>query len=146
VPSAAITADQLAPHVEFFSVGTNDLIAYTIAVDRTNERVAALYQPAHPAILRLLQTVIEAGARHKREVSVCGEMSSDLTYTLLLLGMGLRTFSVVPPAIPEIKKIIRSVTMAEAKAIAVKAIGMNDAKKTTEYLRSETRRILPDTV
>ncbi|MBI2932685.1 MAG: phosphoenolpyruvate--protein phosphotransferase [Planctomycetes bacterium] len=146
VPSAAITADQIAPHVDFFSVGTNDLIAYTIAVDRTNERVAALYQPAHPAILRLLQTVIEAGMRHGRDVSVCGEMSSDLTYTLLLLGMGLRTFSVVPPQIPEIKKVIRSVTLAEAKEVAAKAVALGDAIKTTEYLRGETRKILPDAV
>lgn len=144
VPSAALTSDLLAPHVDFFSVGTNDLIAYSIAVDRTNERVAALYQPAHPAILRLLQNVIDAAHRHGKEVSICGEMSSDLHYTLLLLGMGLREFSVVPPVIPEIKKIIRSVTLADARAIAARAIQMGDARKTSEYLRSETRKILPD--
>jgi len=146
VPSAALTADQLAPHVDFFSVGTNDLIAYTIAVDRTNERVAALYEPAHPAILRLLQMVIDAGARHGRDVSVCGEMSSDLNYTLLLLGMGLRTFSVVPPRIHEIKRLIRAVTMDEAKEIARKAVALADARKTTDFLRTETRKILPDSV
>lgn len=146
VPSAALTADLLAPQVEFFSVGTNDLIAYSIAVDRTNERVAALYQPAHPAILRLLQLVIEAGHRHGKPVSVCGEMSSDLQYTILLLGMGLREFSVVPPAIPEIKKIIQSVTLDEARDIAKKAMTFGDARRTTEYLRAETRKILPDSL
>ncbi|MBI4563376.1 MAG: phosphoenolpyruvate--protein phosphotransferase [Planctomycetes bacterium] len=144
VPSAALMADVLADHVDFFSVGTNDLIAYTLAVDRTNERVAPLYQPAHPAILRLLAAVIEAGTSKGKGVSVCGEMSGDVNFTLLLLGMGLRTFSVVPPAIPEIKKIIRSVTLAEAKSLAEQAFKLGDARKTAEFLRQETQKILPD--
>jgi phosphotransferase system enzyme I (PtsI) len=101
-PSAAVTADLLAPHVDFMSVGTNDLIAYSMAVDRANKRVAPLFQPGHPAILRLLKSVIDAGARHKKSVSICGEMSSDIAFTLFLLGVGLRNFSVVPPVIPEL--------------------------------------------
>ena len=144
VPSAAIMVDQLAPHVDFMSVGTNDLIQYAVAVDRRNERVAPLYQPAHPAILQLLRMTIEAGVRHNKPVSICGEMSSEIIYTLLLLGMGLRTFSVVPPVIPEIKKIIRSVTMDHAREVAKKAFTFDDPRTTVQYLREETRKILPD--
>ena len=144
VPSAALTADRLAPHVDFFSVGTNDLIAYTLAVDRSNEQVAKYYQPTHPAVLRLLKGIIEAGAKHGRPVSVCGEMSSDLAYTLLLLGLGLRTFSCVPKAIPEVKKVIRSVTIKEAAEVAKKAMEIGDPKRTLEFLRTETRKIVPD--
>jgi phosphotransferase system enzyme I (PtsI) len=144
VPSAAMTADILAEHVDFFSVGTNDLIAYTLAIDRTNERVASLYQPSHPAILRLLAGVIDVGAKRGKPVSVCGEMSSDVNYTLLLLGLGLRTFSVVPPALPEIKKIVRSVSLKDARRVADHAVKLGDARRTAEFLRAETRKILPD--
>ncbi len=146
VPSAALVADRLAPHVDFFSVGTNDLISYTMAVDRKNERVASLYQPAHPAILHLLRIVFEAGARHNKPVSVCGEMGGDLIYTLPLLGMGLRSFSVVPHMIPEIKKIIRSVSIEEAKEVAEKAFQSDDPTATVEFLKSEVRKRLPDII
>lgn len=144
VPSAAVMSDMLAPHVDFMSVGTNDLIAYSVAVDRKNERVASLYEPAHPAILRLLRQVIEAGARHKKSVSVCGEMSSDPVYTLLLLGMGLRNFSVVPTLIPDLKQVIRQVSIDEARAIADKAFTFDDARSTVEFLKEETRKRRPD--
>jgi phosphotransferase system enzyme I (PtsI) len=144
VPSAALTADRLAPHVDFFSIGTNDLIAYTLAVDRSNEHVAKYYQPTHPAVLRLLKGIIETGAKHGKPVAVCGEMSSELAYTLLLLGMGLRIFSCVPKAIPEVKKVIRSVTVKEAAEVAKKAMEIGDPKRTLEFLRTETRKILPD--
>lgn len=144
VPSAALIVDRLAPHVDFFSVGTNDLICYTVAVDRKNERVASLYQPAHPAILALLRKVIEAGARHGKPVSVCGEMAGDVNYTLPLLGMGLRTFSVVPHLIPELKKLIRSVKMDEARGVADKAFEFDDPHATLDYLKSEVRKRLPD--
>lgn len=144
VPSAAVTADLLAPHVDFFSVGTNDLIAYSIAVDRGNERVASLYQPGHPAILRLLKTIIETGSKHGKGVSVCGEMSSDINFTLLLLGLGLRNLSVVPPMIPELKKLIRSVSMADAQAVAARALTFDDSAAVMDYLRGETRKALPE--
>lgn len=144
VPSAALTADILADHVDFFSIGTNDLIAYSMAVDRVNERVANLYQPAHPAILRMLKLVIDAGKRKKKHVSLCGEMSSDIMYTILLLGMGLRSFSVVPPVIPEIKKVIRSVSIAEAEAVAQKALALESSRKTMEFLREQTRTYVPE--
>ena len=146
VPSAAIVADRLAPHVDFFSVGTNDLICYTVAVDRKNERVASLYQPAHPAVLSLLRQVIEAGTRQGKPVSVCGEMAGDVLYTLPLLGMGLRSFSIVPHMIPEIKKIIRSVSLDEAREVAARAFTFDDPAATDEYLRSEVRKRLPDAV
>jgi phosphotransferase system enzyme I (PtsI) len=145
VPSAAVVADQLAPHVDFFSVGTNDLIAYSIAVDRANERVAPLYQPGHPAVLRLLKGVIEAGTKAGKSVSVCGEMSSDLNFTLLLLGFGLRTFSVVPPIIPDLKKLIRSVSIAEAREIAEKALAFDDSAAVVGFLAGETRKRLQET-
>jgi phosphotransferase system enzyme I (PtsI) len=144
IPSAAVVADMLAPHVDFLSVGTNDLISYSVAVDRSNERVAPLYQPAHPAVLRLLKLVIDAGARHGKQVSVCGEMSSDLTYSMLLLGMGLRNFSVAHPVIPDLKKLIRSVSMEDARAVAEKAFTFDDARATADFLRAELHRVLPD--
>jgi phosphotransferase system enzyme I (PtsI) len=145
IPSAAVVSDMLAPHVDFFSVGTNDLIAYSVAVDRANERVASLYQPAHPAVLRLLKTVFDAGAKAGKSVSVCGEMSSDINFTLLLLGLGLRNFSVVPFIIPDLKKLIRSVSVKEAQAVAAKALTFDDSAACLEYLKSETQRFLPDT-
>jgi phosphotransferase system enzyme I (PtsI) len=144
VPSAALVSDLLAPHVDFFSVGTNDLIAYSEAVDRGNERVSHLYQSAHPAILRLLKQVIDAGSRHRKPVSVCGEMSSDLNFTLFLVGIGLRNFSVAHPVIPDLKKLIRSVSLEEARAVADKAFTFNDSRETLEFLRQETRKYLPD--
>jgi phosphotransferase system enzyme I (PtsI) len=144
VPSAALIVDLLAPEVDFFSVGTNDLIQYSIAVDRVNERVASLYQPTHPAILRLLRDILNAAARANKPIAICGEMSSDILFTILLLGLGLKEFSVVPPAIPEIKKLIRSVTSEEAKAVAAQALQMSSAKAIAEFLHERTRQIMPE--
>lgn len=144
VPSAAIMADQLAREVDFFSIGTNDLIQYTLAADRTNEAVATLYSPADPAVLRLIQMVIGAAAKQKIEVNVCGEMSGEPIYTILLLGMGLRQFSVTPHNIPEIKKIIRSVSLEEAAQVAKEALRLETARDVNNYLREQTRRILPE--
>lgn len=146
VPSAALLADQMAREVDFFSIGTNDLVQYTLAADRNNEAVASLYSPGDPAVLRLIELVIAAARKHNIDVCVCGEMSGDPIYTLLLLGMGLRQFSVTPHNIPEIKKVIRSVTLEEAKEVAQEALRLETARDVNNYLREQTRRILPEVV
>jgi phosphotransferase system enzyme I (PtsI) len=146
VPSAAILADQLAREVNFFSIGTNDLIQYTLAADRTNEHVASLYSAGDPAVLRLLENVIQAAGRNNIEVSVCGEMSGDPIYTMFLLGLGLRQLSVTPQNIPEIKKIIRSITLEEANLVAREVMRLETARDVNNYLREQTRRILPEVV
>ena len=142
-PSAALQCDAYASEVDFFSIGTNDLIQYTLAVDRGNEKVASLFMPAHPAVLRLIKEVIRAGQRYGITVSLCGEMAGDPQFTMLLLGLGLRTFSCAPPAIPEIKKIIRSVTMEQALQVARRVMSFDSDKEITNFLRVETRRVLP---
>jgi len=142
-PAAAVAADQFAREVKFFSVGTNDLIQYALAVDRGNERVASLYQPAHPAILRLLRQVIEVGREREIEVAVCGEICGEANYTLLLLGMGLRELSLAPSMIPQIKKVIRSLTMERALEVASTALTMTEASQTERYLHASLRQVLP---
>jgi phosphotransferase system enzyme I (PtsI) len=146
VPSAAIMAAELAREVNFFSIGTNDLIQYTLAADRTNETVAGLYSAGDPAVLRLIEQVVEAANRFDIDVSVCGEMSGEPIYTMLLLGMGLRQMSVTPQNIPEVKKIIRSITVEEAKQVAAQAQRLDTARDVNHYLREQTRRILPEVV
>lgn len=111
IPATAILSDNLAKNVDFFSIGTNDLTQYTLAVDRNNERVAHLYKPYHPAVLRLIKYVIHSAYKHKIEVSMCGEMPTDVSYALLLLGMGLQNFSVNSASIPKIIRALRQVRM-----------------------------------
>jgi phosphotransferase system enzyme I (PtsI) len=146
VPSAAIMAEQLAREVNFFSIGTNDLIQYTLAADRTNETVASLYSPGDPAVLRLIDAVMKAASKNQLDVNVCGEMSGEPIYTMLLLGMGLRQLSVTPHNIPEIKKIVRSVSLDEARQVAQEALQLETARDVNNYLREQTRRILPEVV
>jgi phosphotransferase system enzyme I (PtsI) len=143
VPSAALTVDILAREVDFISIGTNDLIQYTLAVDRVNERVAELYRPVHPAILRLLREIILNGKRLGIEVAMCGEMSAEVVYTILLLGMGLENLSITPVNIPEVKKVIRSVTMHEAKETAEVVMHLSDAKSAESFLRARAHKIVP---
>jgi len=143
-PSAVLQADAFAKEVDFFSLGTNDLVQYTLAVDRGNERVAPLFTAAHPAVLRLIREVIRCGQRHDVPISLCGEIAGDPSFTLLLLGLGLRVFSAAPPAIPEVKKIIRSVSIEQAVRVARRAMSFDSDKEVTNYLRSETRQLLPD--
>ncbi|HEY7090509.1 MAG TPA: phosphoenolpyruvate--protein phosphotransferase [Tepidisphaeraceae bacterium] len=144
VPSAALMASNFAKEVNFFSIGTNDLIQYTLAVDRTNEKVAGLFCPAHPAVLALVRDVIRAGSRNGIGVSVCGEMAGEPLYTLLLLGLGLTTFSMNGPDIPEVKKIIRSTTMEHARTVARKVMSFDSERQVMHYLREETRKIIPE--
>ena len=144
VPSAAIMADRLASEVDFFSLGTNDLIQYTLAADRTNANVASLYNAADPAVLRLIAQVIRAAEAAKIPVTVCGEMSGDPIYTMLLIGLGVRQLSATPHNIPEIKKLIRSIEVSEAKQVADQVMRMDTAGSITNFLREKARRLLPE--
>src|SRR5207249_8445826 len=125
---------------------TNDLTQYTLAADRTNETVALLYNPGDPSVLRLIDQVVRAAQKYTIEVNVCGEMSGEPVYTMLLLGLGLRQLSVTPHNIPEIKKIIRSVSIPEAAQVAQEVLLMETARDVNNYLREQTRRILPEVV
>ncbi|HEY2785725.1 MAG TPA: phosphoenolpyruvate--protein phosphotransferase [Fimbriiglobus sp.] len=146
VPSAAILADLMAREVDFFSIGTNDLVQYTLAADRNNENVASLYNPADPAVLRLIKTVVDAAARRSVSVNVCGEMSGDPTFTALLVGLGLRQLSATPRKIPELKRVIRLISVADAERVAREALTLETARDVTTLLKDNLRRILPDAV
>jgi phosphotransferase system enzyme I (PtsI) len=146
VPSAAMIADLLAREVDFFSIGTNDLVQYTLAADRTNENVANLYSPSDPAVLRLIRMVIQAATDSGIEVNVCGEMSGEPLYTQLLLGLGIRQLSATPHNVPEIKRIIRLVNLPEAENIAQEALTLETARDVTSFLNNRLRRILPEAV
>ena len=144
VPSAALIVDTLATVCDFFSIGTNDLIQYTLAVDRGNERVAERYTPAHPAIVRLIKLCIDAGRKYNVPVAMCGEMSADADFTILLLGLGLRTFSVSAPSVPEVKQIIRAVSIQQSEEIARKAEEFADPAQTVRFLRKVTHELVPE--
>ncbi|MBI1338569.1 MAG: phosphoenolpyruvate--protein phosphotransferase [Phycisphaera sp.] len=144
VPSAALQAKTLAREVDFFSIGTNDLIQYTVAVDRGNERIANLYSGAHPAVVQLIKDVARAGVRGGIEVSLCGEMAGEPQFVPLLIGLGLKKLSMTPPALPEVKKVIRSVTMDQCQKIARKVSGMESDREVLNYLRDEMRKVLPE--
>jgi phosphotransferase system enzyme I (PtsI) len=143
-PSAALTAFSLARDVDFFSIGTNDLTQYTLAVDRGNELVSTLYSPADPAVLRLLRTVIQDAHKAQIQLSVCGEVASEPEYVMLLLGLGVRTLSLTPPMIPEIKQMIRSVTTRDCNEVARKVLSMDSERHISSYLRNAARKILPE--
>ncbi len=144
VPSAAIQANVLAREVSFFSIGTNDLIQYTVAVDRGNERIASLYSSAHPAVIALIRDVVRAANRYKIEVSLCGEMGGEPEYAMVLIGLGLRHLSITPPAIPEIKKVIRSVSIERCRRVARKVTSLDTDREVLNYLRDELRKVLPE--
>ena len=144
VPAAAIMADQIAKEVSFFSIGTNDLIQYTLAVDRTNERVAGLFSPANPAVLKLISQTIQTAKQNNISCSVCGEMAGEPLYTLLLLGLGLNVFSMNGPDIPEVKKIIRSTTVEHAQWVARQVMSYDAERQVLHFLKEETRKLLPD--
>ena len=139
IPSAAVTCDLLAPEVKFFSIGTNDLIQYALAADRVNEKVAYLYEPAHPAVLRLINNIIEAGHEHKLSVSMCGEMAGDPELTVVLLGLGLDEFSVSPVLIPQVKQIIRSVSYKQCRVLAKRALELHTGKEIVHYVKSQLK-------
>jgi phosphotransferase system enzyme I (PtsI) len=134
VPSAALAADLLAPEVDFFTIGTNDLIQYCLAVDRTDDRVSDLYEPLHPAVLRLIRMVRRAAARHRIPVSLCGEMASDPALVGLLVGLGLTEFSMTPGAIPIVRQVVQELSAQEARRLAGHALRLATAAEIEQYL------------
>lgn len=143
-PSAAIMAGTFAREVDFLSIGTNDLIQYTLAVDRTNEKVQNLYSAAHPAVLRLIKDVIRAARRQGVGVSCCGEVAGDPLYTMLLLGLGLRSLSATPSQIPYLKRVLRSVDIPTCERLARTAGSFDSERQVIAYLRDQARKILPE--
>jgi phosphotransferase system enzyme I (PtsI) len=144
VPAAALMADHLSKEVDFFSIGTNDLIQYTLAVDRTNETVADLYNAADPAVLRLIAMVVETAKQHGIDVIVCGAMGGEPLYTMLLLGMGVRQLSMPPHQLPEIKRVIRGIRIETARAVAAEALCQKTAQDVVERLENALGQVLPE--
>ena len=136
VPAAAVISPILAKYVDFFSIGTNDLCQYTLAVDRMNEAIGSLYQPLHPGVLRLIKHVIDASHDQGKFTGMCGELASDPVATMILLGLGLDEFSMTASSIPLIKNILRSVSKAECEEVANKALTMDTAEEITAYAKS----------
>jgi phosphotransferase system enzyme I (PtsI) len=145
-PAAAMMLDAFIQEVDFVSVGTNDLIQYTLAVDRGNKDVADLYSACDPAVLRLLKRSLDIAAEAGISASVCGQMSGSVMYTQLLLGLGLRELSVPAAAIPEIKQAVRSVSIADCQAVAKRVLEMNSARDVKAFLRDQKRRLLAETI
>jgi phosphotransferase system enzyme I (PtsI) len=142
-PSAVIVADSLAKRLKFFSIGTNDLIQYSLAVDRMNEKIAHLYEPTHPAIVRLLKSTVEAAHRHKIWVSVCGEMASDPVFAPLLLGLGVDELSAAPPLVAPVKFLIRRLKLVEAQELAEFALSCESAAEILARCQELARQVAP---
>jgi phosphotransferase system enzyme I (PtsI) len=143
-PAAAIQVKEFCREVDFVSIGTNDLIQYLLAVDRGNERVSQYYSASNPALLRAVRDVVRTCARAGVECSLCGEMAGQPLYTMFLLGIGLRELSMAPANIPEIKKLIRLVSISQAQRVARRALGFETERQVTNYLRDQTRKLLPE--
>jgi len=144
VPAAAAIPDLLAEYVDFFSIGTNDLIQYFLAIDRTNDEVNYLYQPLHPGLIRTLRDIFRIGKERSVKVSVCGEMAGNPRFTLLLLGLGLREFSMTPSSIPVIKKIVNSVSLASCEALVTEVLSMEASKEIEAFVTEKNREIIPE--
>ncbi len=145
-PSAALMARVFAREVDFFSIGTNDLVQYALAVDRGNENVANLYNPANPSVLRLIKGVVQMADKGNVDVSICGEMAGEPEFIMLLLGMGLRTLSMTPQAIPLAKKLIRAVSLSDCERVARRVVTYESERQVLNYLREETRKVLPEAI
>lgn len=143
-PAAAVMASSFAREVDFFSIGTNDLVQYILAVDRTNERVASLYSSAHPAVLRTVKDIVRAARRQGIPVSLCGEAAGETINTMLLLGLGLRSLSVVPSRIPYLKQVIRKADMGQCERLARTACSFDSERQVIAYLRDQARKIIPE--
>ena len=143
-PSAAMIADSLARCVQFFSIGTNDLIQYSLAVDRLNEKIAHLYEPTHPGILRLIKTTVDAGQAQKIWTGVCGEMAGELAMVPLLIGLGVAELSVVPSLVPRVKMLIRSIEMAKARELAEFALNCDSPREILARAEALAKAAVPD--
>jgi len=143
-PAAAIQVKDFCSEVDFISIGTNDLVQYLLAVDRGNERVSQYYTPSHPAVLRALRDVVRTCQRGGVECSICGEMAGQPLYTMFLLGVGLRSLSMAPANIPEVKKLIRLTSIADAERVVRRVMTFDTARQVTNYLRDQTRKVLPE--
>ncbi len=144
VPAAALMAGAFARECDFFSIGTNDLVQYTLAVDRTNERVASMYTPIHPAVLKLIRDVSRAGRRQDIPVSCCGQSAADPAFAALLLGLGVRTISATGGSLPMLKKTIRSLTVPQCERLAKKAISFDSEAEASSYVLSRLRKQVPE--
>jgi len=143
VPSAAIIADLLAKEVDFFSIGTNDLIQYALAIDRVNEQVSYLYEPLHPSILRLLKNIIDSAHKNGITVALCGEMAGENIYLPVLLGLGVDEMSMNPVAILEVKRILRSISYKKCKHITNRLLSYSTVDEIKTFLKKETKKIFP---
>jgi phosphotransferase system enzyme I (PtsI) len=144
VPAAALMAPAFAREVDFFSVGTNDLVQYTLAVDRTNERVASLYTPIHPAVLRLVRDVARAGRKRDIPVSCCGQSAADPAFAALLIGLGVRTLSVTASSLPLVKRTVRALDASRCERIVKRAIGFDSEAEASSYVLNRLKKIVPE--
>jgi phosphoenolpyruvate-protein phosphotransferase (PTS system enzyme I) len=144
VPSVVMTLDRFVEEVDFFSIGTNDLIQYALAVDRSNKDVASLYTASDPSILRMIEMAVRIAVENEVPISMCGQMCGSPLYTMLLLGMGLRSLSVTPAAIPEIKQVCRKVSLEDCQRVAKRALQLESARDVKTYLKEELSKALPE--
>jgi phosphotransferase system enzyme I (PtsI) len=144
VPAAALMAASFAREVDFFSIGTNDLVQYTLAVDRINEQVAGLYTPIHPAVLKLIRDVTRVGIRAKIPVSCCGESAGDPEFAALLIGLGVRSLSVTASSIPRLKRAVRGLDSKRCERIAKKAMAFDSEAEAAAYVRDRVRKLVPE--
>ena len=144
IPSAATIADLLAREVDFFSIGTNDLIQYTLAIDRVNEHVAYLYNPLHPAVIRLIKTVVESAHSNGIEVVMCGEMAGDTLYLPILLGLGIDELSMNPLCILRIKKVLRSITYSESQEFVKIIDQFRTDSEIENFMKQEMGKRFPE--
>jgi phosphotransferase system enzyme I (PtsI) len=144
VPSAVVMMDHFVHEVDFFSIGTNDLIQYTLAVDRSNKDVAGLYTASDPSVLRLINMAVKTANEHDVPISMCGQMCGNPLYTMFLLGIGLRNLSVTPAAIPEIKRVCRSVNIPQCQEVTKRALEFDSAHHVRTYLKEELSKVVPD--
>jgi phosphotransferase system enzyme I (PtsI) len=144
LPSAVMIADILAQYVDFFSIGTNDLIQYSLGIDRTNKYVSHLYQPLHPALLRSIKQVVDAGHKAGIEVSMCGEMASDFYCLPILIGMHVDSLSLNPQSIPWIKRILRKLTMEECSELLTQVLRLDSVSESNKLVRDTIFKRFPD--